>query len=93
MEDLSKILKDLKNSEKGSIDEKVYIDIVLNMESFRNDINAVRAFCGFTPKRDNVIAFLEAYELNRKKEEVHVTKTVPGYLNKIKIALQNLKKK
>ena len=93
MKDLNWLLTDLKNSEKESMDEKVAIDIFLNLEEFRNDINAVLAFHG-SILREDVIKLLEEHELYRKKEESRagINETIPGFLERIKTVIQNFKK-
>lgn len=88
-----KLLKDLKESKKGSIEEKVCIDIFMNLESVRNDVNFIRAFHGHIIRED-VIMILETEILNRKKREItkSIRFTIPSYLKKIKDALFNIKK-
>ena len=88
-----KLLQDLQASEKNSIEEKVCIDIFMNIPEYNNDINFIRAFHG-PIIRDDVVMILQTDILNKHKEDIRksLRKTIPGYLAKIKIALDNFKK-
>lgn len=66
-----KLLQDLQASEKNSIEEKVCIDIFMNMPEYNNDINFIRAFYG-PIIRDDVVMILQTDIFNKRKEDIQI---------------------
>lgn len=90
-----KLLEDLKNSKEGSIEEKVCMDIFMNMYAQENinTINFIRAFHG-PIIRDDIIMILDKSVLDMKKAEItkSLKITFPGYFKKILDVLKSHKK-
>lgn len=90
--DLNKLLIDLENSTPGSVDEKVIIDIVMNVPEYEGDINFRRAFNGGFIRED-VLELLGNVVVEQNKVELRksIRETIPGFLKQIKDALNKIK--
>lgn len=90
--DLNKLLVDLENSIPGSVDERVIIDIVMNIPEYQGDINFRRAFNGGFIRED-VLELLGNVVIDQNKTELRksLRETIPRFLKQIKDALNKLK--